>query len=38
MKKKKLEAYVKTSFNMPMQDFIKQMAHVKGLFDREMRY
>lgn len=36
MKEKKLEAYVKTSFNMPMQDFIKQMAHVKGLFDREI--
>jgi hypothetical protein len=36
MNNQKLEAYVKTSFNMPMQDFIKQMVQVKGLFDREI--
>ncbi len=36
MKKSEIESYVKTSFNMTMQDFMRQMVEVKGLVDKEI--
>jgi hypothetical protein len=36
MKKTELESYVKTSFNMTIQDFMQQVVEIDGLGDREI--
>lgn len=36
MKKKKLEAYITNSFNMNVEDFMRQMVEINGLVDKEI--
>ena len=36
MNNKKIEDYITNSFNMTMQDFMRQMVEVKGLVDKEI--